>query len=118
MVVKVEIEISWSVTPCSSVDGYQYFGGACCLHLRPTSNPLYLTLLASILKMEVAHPSETLVSTYKRTHCHNPEDYTELPYSRVLHVTLLNLEILASDFMDLFFNTSINTEFYFTKCYM
>ena len=74
MAMKVKTEISWFVTPCSSVGGYQYFGGACCLHLRPTSNPLYLTLLTSILKMEVAHPSETLVSTYKRTHCHNPEE--------------------------------------------
>jgi hypothetical protein len=66
MAVKVETEISWFVTPCSSVGGYQYFGGACCLHPRPTSNPLYLTLLASILKMGVAHPSEKLVSTYKK----------------------------------------------------
>ena len=98
------------MTPCSSVGGYQYFGGACCLHLLPTSNPLYLTLLTSILKMEVVHPFETLVSTYKRTHCHNPEDYRALPYSRALQriVTLLNLGILTSEFTDLFFITAIN----------
>lgn len=113
MAVKVEIEIFWFVTPCSSVGGEQYFGGACCLHLRPTSNPLYLTLLASILKMEVTHPSETLISTYKRTHCHNPEDYMELPYSRVLQ---MNCDIVKSWDFSIFFNTVINTEFYFKKC--
>jgi hypothetical protein len=72
MAMKVEIEISWFVTPCSSVSGNQYFEGACYLHLRPTPNPLYLTIFASILKMEVANPSEKLVPTYKRTHCHKP----------------------------------------------
>ena len=75
MALKIKTEIFWFVTPCSFVDRYQYFGGACCPHLRPTSNPLYLTLLASILKMEAAHSSETLVSTYKETRSHNPGDY-------------------------------------------
>jgi hypothetical protein len=34
MAVKIQVKISWIVTPYNVAVGYQGFGGLCCLHLR------------------------------------------------------------------------------------
>jgi hypothetical protein len=34
MTVMIQVEVFWVVTPCSTVVGYQYFRGPCCLHLQ------------------------------------------------------------------------------------
>jgi len=34
MMVKVQVEVFWVVTPSSVAVGYQCFGGLCCLHLQ------------------------------------------------------------------------------------
>jgi hypothetical protein len=39
------------------------------------TKPNHITIFASTLKVEAASSSETLVSTYKTTRCHNPEDH-------------------------------------------
>jgi hypothetical protein len=36
------------------------------------TKPNYITIFPSTLKVEAASSSETLVSTYKTTRCHNP----------------------------------------------
>jgi hypothetical protein len=32
--VMFQVEVSWVITPCSVVVGYQDFGGPCCFHLQ------------------------------------------------------------------------------------
>jgi len=49
--MKIQVVVSWDVTPCSYVLGYHF-----------------------TLKMEAAYPSETLVSCHISTWCHTPED--------------------------------------------
>jgi hypothetical protein len=36
MAVTTKVTIFWYVMPCSPVDMYQRFAGACCLHLQCT----------------------------------------------------------------------------------
>jgi len=31
--IVIQVEVSWDLTPCSDVVGYQRFGGPCCFHL-------------------------------------------------------------------------------------
>jgi len=45
MVVKIQVEVFWVVTPCSAVLGYQCFGGPCCLHLHSITNYLSMLLI-------------------------------------------------------------------------
>jgi hypothetical protein len=68
----------WDFTACyrgslpffySLADSYQRFGVICCLH-------------HGTLKMEEACSSEMLVTTYKTTHCNNPEDHNINVYRR------------------------------------
>jgi hypothetical protein len=33
MVMKIQVTVSWVLTPCSNVVGYQHFGGSFCLYL-------------------------------------------------------------------------------------
>jgi hypothetical protein len=40
--MNVNIVFFWDVTPCSLVEGYQHFGGTCCLQVsRETSSIFY-----------------------------------------------------------------------------
>jgi hypothetical protein len=50
----VKIEVSWTLTPCSVLVGYQHFGRSCCLHLQG--------------EVDLAFCHITLW-------CHNPEDH-------------------------------------------
>jgi hypothetical protein len=51
--------VFWVVAPCSLVEVYQLFRGACCLHHQGN---------------EPASTSETLVNFYQTTRRYNPED--------------------------------------------
>jgi hypothetical protein len=64
---------NWVVTLYILVDRYWHFGTTCCLHLQCWNLPLHHT---SVLKIEAAFSSETSVSAFKTTWCHNPEDYS------------------------------------------
>jgi hypothetical protein len=55
--------VSWVMTLCCLVGGYQSFAGTQCLHPQGIS-----------LKMEAACSSKMVASTYQTTRCHNPED--------------------------------------------
>jgi hypothetical protein len=35
MVMKIQVEVFWAVTPCNAAAGYQCSGGLCCLQLHP-----------------------------------------------------------------------------------
>jgi hypothetical protein len=59
MVASVKMAVFWVVAPCSLVEVYQRFGGACNL---------------AALMMEAASTSGTLVNFYQTTWCNNPED--------------------------------------------
>jgi hypothetical protein len=59
--VKIHNEISWVVTPCSAAIG-----------------TLLLSAIHFTLKMQVARPSETLVSYRNITRRHNPEVHTRV----------------------------------------
>jgi hypothetical protein len=59
MVVKMLIMVFWVVMPCSLVGSYHCFGGT------------------SALKMKVIHSSEMMVTTYKTTQHHIPEDHNQ-----------------------------------------
>jgi len=61
--MNVQIAVSWVVTLCSVVVGYQHYEGPYCLHLHFT------------LKIEAAWSSETLVSCHVTACHHNPEDH-------------------------------------------
>jgi hypothetical protein len=37
--MKIQDEVFWVVTPHNIAVGYQCFGGHCCLHLHPASQP-------------------------------------------------------------------------------
>jgi hypothetical protein len=63
MAVKIKIVIFWVMTPCSFMGAYHRFGGTCYLHPQ------------NILKTEVAGSSETLITIYKATQCHNTKDH-------------------------------------------
>jgi hypothetical protein len=54
----MKMTVFWDVAPCSLVEVYQRFGGAC-----------FLTLM-----MEAVSTSETLVNFYLTTQRNNPED--------------------------------------------
>jgi hypothetical protein len=34
MVLNIQVEVFWNVTPCSAAVGYQWFEKSCCLHLK------------------------------------------------------------------------------------
>lgn len=54
------------VTPCGLVDRYQNFGVAC----LSVQN---ITVISSVLKMEEAGSSETLMTIHQTTRLHMPE---------------------------------------------
>jgi hypothetical protein len=56
-----------NVAPCSLVEVYRRFRGACCLHHQGDES-----LVA--LMMEAASTSETSVNFYQTTRCNTPED--------------------------------------------
>jgi hypothetical protein len=98
MEVTVKVVAFWVITPYSLISGYWCFGGTCSLHIQDwivwveESSGLYqvticriylliqpswfLTLHTSTLRMKATFSSETSVSTYKTTWCHNPEDHS------------------------------------------
>jgi len=61
--MKIQVEVSWVVMPCSVVVGYQHFGGLCCLHLQGKVNGA-----RKVVQMEVASLYEN--TTWR----HNPGD--------------------------------------------
>jgi hypothetical protein len=63
MVASMKMAVFWVVAPCSLVEVYRCFRGACCLH-----HPLIA------LMMEAANTSETLISFYQTTWRNNRED--------------------------------------------
>jgi hypothetical protein len=63
MAVKIKSVIFWVMTPCSFTGTYPRFGETCYPHRK------------DIPKMEVAGSSETLITIYKATQCHNKKDH-------------------------------------------
>jgi hypothetical protein len=53
--------VLWDMTPCSLVDGYEYFGGIYCLYFEGT---------VSILKLEEECLYLISVSMYQSSWCH------------------------------------------------
>jgi hypothetical protein len=51
------------VVPCSLVDIYRRFGGACCINFRAID----------ALMMEISSTSETSVNIYQTNYCNSPE---------------------------------------------
>jgi hypothetical protein len=60
----VKMAVFWAVAPCSLVEVYQRFRGACCLQHQSDHR----------LVMEAADTPETSVNFYQTTRCNNPED--------------------------------------------
>jgi len=45
MVVEIQIEFFWAVTPCSVAAGYRRFRSTCCLHVRvEVKNSIQITI--------------------------------------------------------------------------
>jgi hypothetical protein len=61
-VVSMKITVFWDVAPCSLVEVYRYFRGACCLHHQ------------GALIMEAAIKSEKSVNFYQTAWRNIPED--------------------------------------------
>jgi hypothetical protein len=64
--------VFWVIAPCSLVEVYQRFRGACCLHHQGDE----------WMMMEAARTSETLVNVYQTTRCYSPEDSHLRTYRR------------------------------------
>jgi hypothetical protein len=62
----MKITVTGDVVPCSLVEVYQRFRGACCLHHQGNE---YTTMM-----MEAVSTSETLVNFYQTTWRSIPED--------------------------------------------
>jgi hypothetical protein len=58
-----KMAVFWVVAPCSLVETYRRFRGACCLHNQEID-----------LKIEAASTSETSINFYQTTLRNNPED--------------------------------------------
>jgi hypothetical protein len=62
MTLFLKMAVFWVVAPCSLVELYRRFKGACCLHHQIA------------LIMEAARTSETSVNFYQTTRRYNPEN--------------------------------------------
>jgi hypothetical protein len=60
MMVKIQVEVFWVVTPCNVAVGYQCFGGSCCFHLEG--------------EVEAVGSPEMFLSYHVTTYHDNPED--------------------------------------------
>jgi hypothetical protein len=63
----MKMAVFWVVGPCSLVEVYRRFRGACCLHNE--GNELLIALM-----MATASTSETSVNFHQTTQRNNPED--------------------------------------------
>jgi hypothetical protein len=63
--VRIQFLVSWVVTPCSLVGGYQCFGEICYLrHHHHIIIIIIIIVVISTLKMEAEGSPETLVIVY------------------------------------------------------
>jgi hypothetical protein len=62
--IYLKMTVFWYVVPCSLVEVYQHFRGACCLHNQGDV----------ALMMEAASTPETSVNFYQTIWCNIPED--------------------------------------------
>jgi hypothetical protein len=79
----IKFRVFWDILPCSHLDVYRRFRGACFLHLPGDE-----------LQMEAARTSETSVDIEFRTQQYIPEDselHTRRRENLKSHVMLLNL---------------------------
>jgi hypothetical protein len=60
MAISMKLAVFWVVSPCSLVEVYKHFRGACCLVI--------------VLMMEALSTFGILVNFYQTTWCNNPED--------------------------------------------
>jgi hypothetical protein len=63
--VKIYVEVYWILTLCGVAEGYQHFGGPCCILLQGE---------IGVVKMETARSSGALVFFRDTTHRQIPED--------------------------------------------
>jgi hypothetical protein len=75
--MKMAVVVFWIATPCSLVGGYQRFGGIYHLHLQSTSGSR-----SPSSEDGVIGSFETLLTTYKATRRHNPQDHNRKVYVR------------------------------------
>jgi hypothetical protein len=68
--VMFQVEVLWTVTQCSVVEGYQSFRGPCWLHLH--SSGLWRRVVLWY-HTNVSEVHETLVSYHSTKRRHNPE---------------------------------------------
>jgi hypothetical protein len=62
--MSMKVTVFWDVAPCSLVEVYQHFRGACCLHHQDI-----ITLM-----LEAVTTPETSVNFYQMTQCNILED--------------------------------------------
>lgn len=74
--------VFWGVTQCGLVEKYQSFA-------VPRLNIQNITVISSIIKMEEADSSETLINIHQTTRRHMPETSVHFYISLTVHVVTI-----------------------------
>lgn len=69
MAISIKIMVFWEVTPCSLVDGYQYFAGISCVHLQGRT-VIYGLLIYPVPIVSLLAPIFILVAPCSLVECY------------------------------------------------